>query len=190
MRSSCNQGFKVKYCEPMCIHKKQDVVKEETSSAPIPVQTHIDDGREGNVGHKDQGFERDSRKSPTPHTIRKAIDNPQGIDEDPGVDKTINSNFPVGAATEDQASKLWEGGPKKLVPTKKMLLHLSKYFPGVPQHVIQKTFQSTKQYRRIGGIMGSVVRSRIRAPNPALNVPRRNEEVGTNTIYGPHMDQP
>jgi hypothetical protein len=34
-----------------------------------------------------------------------------------------------------------------------------------------------------------VVRSRIRAPNSVLNVPRRNKEVGTDTVYGPHMIQ-
>jgi hypothetical protein len=58
-----------------------------------------------------------------------------------------------------------------------------------PKHLksIQKTFQSTTQVGHIRGIMGSVVPSKIRAPNLALNVPRRNKEVGTDAVYGSHM---
>jgi hypothetical protein len=47
----------------------------------------------------------------------------------------------------------------------------------------------TTQYGHVGGITGSVMRSRIRAPNPALNVPQRHEEVGTDVVYRPHMVQ-
>jgi hypothetical protein len=35
--------------------------------------------------------------------------------------------------------------------------------------------------------MESVVRSQIKAPNPALNAPRQNEEVRTDAVYGPHL---
>jgi hypothetical protein len=86
------------------------------------------------------GFERDSRRSPTTPTVREVFDDIQGTPREHGVKQETDSNFPARMATEDNKSKLWEGGPRKTAPMKKTLLHLSKYFPGVLHHVIQKTF--------------------------------------------------
>ncbi len=90
-----------------------------------------------------------------------------------------------GEEEEEKPKYVWEGGPKRLRPNKKTLEKLAKYFPGIPIEVIKKTFECTTQYGRIGAIPGFTIRSRIRSPNPALNVPRRQESVATDTIYGP-----
>jgi hypothetical protein len=121
----------------------------------------------------------------------EVFDEPYKTVEKQDTRPTIEPNFQARAATKEDDLMLWEGGPKKLVPTKKTLLHNTKYFPGIPQHVIQKTFQSTTQYSQIEGIMGSVVQSRIRAPNPALNIPRHRNQNRCRiwTIFGSNCHQ-
>ena len=84
----------------------------------------------------------------------------------------------------DPDTGVWEGGPKKLKPQPKTLCKLKRYFPGIPTETIKCTFEATTQYGRIGAILGTAIRSHIKAPNSALNMPRRNETVGTDTIYG------
>ena len=59
------------------------------------------------------------------------------------------------------------------------------FFPGASLESIKRTFQSTTQFGCIGAAPGLTTKSRIKAPNPALNVPRRHEDVATDTIYGP-----
>ena len=51
--------------------------------------------------------------------------------------------------------------------------------------MIQKTFENTTQLGRLGAVKGLKLWKRIKAPNPALNIPRRNEPVAMDTIYGP-----
>ena len=58
-------------------------------------------------------------------------------------------------------------------------------FCGAPVATIQKTFKNTTQLGRLGAVKGLKLWKRHKAPNPALNVPRRNEPVATDTIYGP-----
>mgnify|MGYP006344144157 FL=1 len=98
----------------------------------------------------------------------------------------LDYNNPAKTSDADpKALQIWEGGPKKLRPTPKTLHRISRYFPGFPLKVIQKTFEATTQYGRIGAIPGYAIRARIKAPNPALNIPRRDEEVATDSVYGP-----
>ena len=61
----------------------------------------------------------------------------------------------------------------------------SRHFPGHTLETIKKTFKATTQYGRKGAYPGHTFRFTHKAPNPALNVPRRNEAVATDTFYGP-----
>ena len=60
-----------------------------------------------------------------------------------------------------------------------------KNFAGAPHDVVERTFESTTQMGRLGAVKGLKLWKRHKAPNPALNVTRRNEAVATDTIYGP-----
>ena len=44
---------------------------------------------------------------------------------------------------------------------------------------------ATTQLGRIGAVQGMKLYQRWKAPNPALNIPRRNEPVATYNVYGP-----
>jgi hypothetical protein len=62
---------------------------------------------------------------------------------------------------------------------------LARYFGGSPLDVIQKTFKATTQLGRLGAVQGTKLYHRRKAPNPALNIPRRNEPVATDSVHGP-----
>jgi hypothetical protein len=55
------------------------------------------------------------------------------------------------------------------------------YFCWLPTKVIKHTFRNTTQYARIP--MSTFLRKHYKAPNPAFNVPRREEPVATDTVY-------
>ena len=60
--------------------------------------------------------------------------------------------------------------------------HLKPYFLDADVNIIKKTFQNTTQFAR-GGVIHGTIFDTHRAPFPALNVPRRNEPVATDTIF-------
>jgi len=53
----------------------------------------------------------------------------------------------------------------------------------VSTETIRKTFQNTTQYGTKGRIDGQTLKQRIISPNPILNIPRRQEDVATDSIY-------
>ena len=77
------------------------------------------------------------------------------------------------------------GGPLVGKPSEIQYEKFAKFFGGVPETTIEKTFQNTTQLGRIGAVKGLKLWKRHKAPNPALNVGRRNEPVATDTVYGP-----
>ena len=68
------------------------------------------------------------------------------------------------------------------IPKPPDYLSLRKYFLNAPVDVLKHTFQSTTQYARSGWITGRITNT-FRSPFPAMNVPRRQEAVATDTIY-------
>ena len=48
---------------------------------------------------------------------------------------------------------------------------------------IQHTLGATTQYATKGAVEGTVLKERMKAPNPVLNIPRRNEDVATDTLF-------
>ena len=59
-----------------------------------------------------------------------------------------------------------------------------RFFPGVTDETIKRTFKATTQYGSKGAVKGTTLRNQHVSPNPILNIPRRNEDVATDTIYG------
>jgi hypothetical protein len=62
---------------------------------------------------------------------------------------------------------------------------LRRHFCGQSEDTIRKTVQNTTMMGVKGAIQGLRLYQHLKSPNPALNVPRRNEPVATDTIYGP-----
>ena len=79
-------------------------------------------------------------------------------------------------------------GPYLGKPSKEHYSEYARYLGGVPEKVIEKTFKNTTQLGRLAAIEGANLWKRFKAPNPALNIMRRNEDVATDTIYGPCPD--
>ncbi|CAB9511627.1 Retrotransposon protein [Seminavis robusta] len=58
------------------------------------------------------------------------------------------------------------------------------FFPGTSDETLKQTLDATTQYGTKGAIQGRTLQSQILSPNPILNIPRRQEDVATDTIYG------
>jgi hypothetical protein len=58
------------------------------------------------------------------------------------------------------------------------------YFPDTNMDTIKATFDATTQLGTRGAVKGFILRDRIITPNPVLSsVPRRHEDVATDTLY-------
>ena len=77
------------------------------------------------------------------------------------------------------------GGPLVGKPSTIDYTKCQRHFVGAPANVVEKTFQNTTQMGHLAAVKGLKLWKRHKAPNPALNIPRRNEAVATDTIYGP-----
>jgi hypothetical protein len=102
-------------------------------------------------------------------------------------------NNPAKQAQEDLQEDFNDGLPAKELrvgteprlqqPSKRNVEKFSKYFPGTNLDTIKKTFDATTQYGSRGATSGHTLRNQILSPNPVLNIPRRHEEVATDTLY-------
>ena len=121
------------------------------------------------------------------------IEDPRNVkDEVPSDDEIepvvrLDSNNPAWMENpnEDKSLRPVRNGPKFVEPSKINYEEYARFFPGASLESIKRTFQAMTQFGRIGAAPGLTTKSRIKAPNPALNVPRRHEDVATDTIYGP-----
>ena len=77
-----------------------------------------------------------------------------------------------------------KGGPLIGKPSTLDYNQHARFFAGMPEKTIHQTFKNTTQLGRVGAMKGLKLWKRHKAPNPALNTPRRNEPVATDTIYG------
>ena len=75
-------------------------------------------------------------------------------------------------------------GGRETEPSRVNYEKYTPYFPGSTKEVIKKTFAATTQYGKREAVEGINLRRQIKSPNPALNVPRRNEPVATETVEG------
>ena len=103
--------------------------------------------------------------------------------DDPDTPRTDYNN-PSKVNDHKVESRMWVSAPF----TKQKKEDISapeKFFYGIPKDTIERTFKATTRLDRI--ITGETLwlRNALKAPNPALNVKRRNEPVAMDTIYGP-----
>jgi hypothetical protein len=97
--------------------------------------------------------------------------------------KSTETDLDDGELGDDEAPHPFEG--RCIKPTKANYPKLARYFGSSPLDVIQKTFKVTRQLGCLGAVQGTKLYHRRKAPNPALNILRRNESVATNTVYSP-----
>ena len=131
-----------------------------------------------------QTKKRKPRVTSTPSVTTAPTVRTTGTDSDSDSEPRTDYNNPAKSTTQNETRE-YEGGPRLARPSKINYEQYRKYLGGVPVNVVEKTFQNTTQMGRLGAVEGTRLWKRHKAPNPALNVPRRNEPVATDTIYGP-----
>ena len=97
-----------------------------------------------------------------------------------------DSNNKAKTFTQSEADeRVRQAGPYMGNPKELNYKKLRRYFCGMSEDTIRKTVQNTTMMGVKGAIQGLKLYRHLKAPNPALNIPRRNEPVATDTIYGP-----
>ena len=99
------------------------------------------------------------------------------------------SDTPVGRPSFNNAAKSHTGidfpcrkwGVKTV--RKWDIQKLKSFLPGASAKTIQRTLRATTQYATKGDVEGTTLRETMKAPNPVLNIPRRNEDVATDTLF-------
>ena len=145
---------------------KKDVNYKETASRK-PIENRVDEppellpqGDDGNVSEDDDESDASTGEPRTDY------------------------NNPAKSTSQNDPRRI-EGGPYVGRPKQIDFEKLRRNFCGAPVDVLKKTFENTTQLGRMGAVKGLKLWKRHKAPNPALNVTRRNEPVATDTIYGP-----
>ena len=113
----------------------------------------------------------------------ESSDNDKADDSDEDIPRTDYNN-PAKSTSQNYRRQV-KGGPYVGKPSTIDYEKYKMHFCGAPTNVIEKTFENTTQMGRKAAVKGMKLWRRHKAPNPALNIPRRNETVATDTIYGP-----
>lgn len=90
------------------------------------------------------------------------------LEDLPTILEDYNNKAKSVTQNEERTATPYLGKPSKV--------HYDKYarhFGGLPEKTIEKTFQNTTQLGRLGAVKGLKLWKRWKAPNMALNVPRR-----------------
>ena len=106
------------------------------------------------------------------------------LDDDGNVVPITSYNNPAKSTDQETPEqRSLRVKPYRLYPSKENYAQLAQYFGGATLPVLKKTFENTTQLGRLGAIKGMQLYHRRKAPNPALNIPRRNEPVATDTVF-------
>jgi hypothetical protein len=97
--------------------------------------------------------------------------------------KELRTVSPHGSDYNNPAKELCTVSPELEPPGKCNLARYAMYLPGSNLNTIKRTFEATTQLGTRGAVQGINLRDRILSPNPVLNIPRRNEDVATDTVY-------
>ena len=114
-----------------------------------------------------------------------AID-PEATEDEDQVDSSDDegeSKVPTGKGYNNPAKSIEASDPIVIQPSKRNHAVYARYFPGTDLDTIKTTFKATTQYGTKGAVDGFTLRDRIVAPNPVLSIPRRHEDVATDTLY-------
>ena len=111
---------------------------------------------------------------PPPLLIPETVDSSDDEDEEECTPPTSYNN---PAKTLDTSARY------AMKPSRSNHAQYAKHFPGTNLDTLKATFKATTQLGTRGAVEGFNLRDRIIAPNPVLSIPRRHEDVATDTLY-------
>ena len=121
---------------------------------------------------------------PAVETVLDEEDDQGSVGSDNSEPRTDYNN-PAKSTLQNEADDVkaaLRSGPFNITPNEENYHELAKFFGGAPLPTLKKTFKATTQLGRLGAVRGMRLYQRRKAPNPALNIPRRNEPVATDMI--------
>jgi hypothetical protein len=145
--------------------------KELMECFPITRQQRRNAGSKAKLQERIEGMEKD------------ATDEAHERNDEEGEDDSVTSLSSSQKGDADGPAPLPEAGPYLVKPSKRDLSKYARYFPGYNIDTIRRTFDATTQYGTRGAKAGFTLQNQIVSPNPVLNLPRRHEDVATDTIY-------
>lgn len=104
------------------------------------------------------------------------------VDDD---DSDDDQAVPVGTSLDyNNPAKSLDTSPRyAMKPSSSNHAQYAQYFPGTNLATIKATLDATTQLGTRGAVEGFNLKDRIIAPNPVLSIPRRHEDVATDTLY-------
>ena len=128
--------------------------------------------------------EAENTPEPTPDETPPTVEEPPS-EHDPPEDSRTDFNNPSKSTKQTDTHDVVRSTGPYLGKLNLDVEQVRKFFLGMPAKVVQKTIENTTMLGTRGAIGGRKLWRRIKSPNPALNIHRRNEPVSTDTIYGP-----
>ena len=164
--------------------KRKDVVKK---SKKKKVEHTTDDG----ANDDDDVPDLEPRNESDPDSSESETEHPRGVRKDRSsrYNNRARAAEEALAAAKERLNSVDTGEviagvePRLHRPAKKDVSEYSKFFPGTDADTLRKTFDATTQYGRRGATGGHTLHKQGVSPNPVLNVPRRHEDVATDTLY-------
>jgi hypothetical protein len=145
--------------------------KELMECFPITRQQRRNAGSKAKLQERIEGMEKG------------ATDEAHERNDEEGEDDSVASLSSSQKGDTDGPAPLPEAGPHLVKPSKRDLSKCARYFPGCNIDTIRRTFDATTQCGTRGAKAGFTLQNQIVSPNPVLNLPRRHEDVATDTIY-------
>ncbi|MCA1807832.1 MAG: hypothetical protein LC687_08315, partial [Actinobacteria bacterium] len=148
-------------------------------------------GKKKRKSRYDDGQGTELQDEPDPHPEKNDDDNVTGYNNPARTaqakldDKlfTQEERDAMEQPNKEEGETIPEATARILHPSKKDVDQYSRFFPGTDIDTLRKTFDSTTQYGSKGATSGHTLYNQIASPNPILNIPRRHENVATNTLY-------
>jgi len=128
---------------------------------------------------------RKRNRGPPTRRSKRVKDKSKEPNEMVEVEVGTSNNRAKAHTPEDATKRERHSGPYLGSPEKIDYEKMRRYFCGIPEDVLKKTIKNTTMMGVKGAIQGLRLYQHLKSPNPALNIPRRNEPVATDTIYGP-----
>ena len=172
--------------------------KEREQVVPLRRSTRLVTKQKGEPDMVVETHEEDDRVEDHQDTTLVLIGNVKDLRECFKAALDLNARYvcpdPSAEPNEEMDQELWELEINDFKETKKKKVNyesLRPYFLHVPAEKVRQTFKNTTQHAA-NVVSGHNLFQTTKSPNPALNVPRRNEPVATDSVFAdvPAIDSP
>ena len=125
--------------------------------------------------------------APTGAPIKTMDGNPLGQSKDLSLDdqveKRTDCNNPAKVNYHDMDLRLWTAAPRTKLKKVDAMMY-KKFFLGMPTKTMRRHLTPPQDWGESSSGETAWLHNSTKAPNPTLNVKRRNEPVAMDTIYG------